>query len=175
MPPRFASTYSPNLLLKSLLLMLFVGLAACSEAEIEPAEGSVGQGGQPAQRVIVETAETRDVDVRQGYAGRARAPGVEVRLVSRASSRSAYTRRVRWSVRVFLFALIRSPLKPHCRPPRRTPGAEADLRQAEREWNRISSLYERNAVSERDRIRLGLPGAGSGKSGGRRGRRYQPS
>jgi membrane fusion protein (multidrug efflux system) len=29
--------------------------------------------------------------------------------------------------------------------------AEADVQQAEREWNRISSLFERNAVSERER------------------------
>lgn len=154
MPPRSASIYSPDLLLKSLLLMLFMGLSACSGGETEPAEGSGVKSGQPAQRVTVETAETRDVDVRQDYAGRARgAREVEVRArIQGILEERLYQEGQVVSEGDSLFRIDPKPSEAALQGARaQRQVAEADLRQAEREWNRISSLYKRNAVSERDR------------------------
>jgi membrane fusion protein (multidrug efflux system) len=134
------------------LLMLVFGLSACSGENSENA----GQGGsaQSAPEVITETAESVDVNVRQDYAGRARgAREVEVRariqgILEERLYREGQIVREGDS----LFRIDRRPAEAALQGARaQRQVAEADLRQAEREWNRISSLYERNAVSERDR------------------------
>jgi membrane fusion protein (multidrug efflux system) len=134
------------------LLMLVFGLSACSGENSENA----GQGGsaQSAPEVITETAEAVDVNVRQDYAGRARgAREVEVRariqgILEERLYREGQIVREGDS----LFRIDRRPAEAALQGARaQRQVAEADLRQAEREWNRISSLYERNAVSERDR------------------------
>jgi membrane fusion protein (multidrug efflux system) len=134
------------------LLMLVFGLSACSGENSENA----GQGGsaQSAPEVITETAESVDVNVRQDYAGRARgAREVEVRariqgILEERLYREGQIVREGDS----LFRIDPRPAQAALQGARaQRQVAEADLRQAEREWNRISSLYERNAVSERDR------------------------
>lgn len=153
MPSHAAPLYSPKPLGRTLLLSLLVaGLVACSGDNNESA-GEDG-GGQPAPEVIVEMAETTDVKVRQDYAGRARgAREVEVRArIQGILEERLYREGQIVSEGDSLFRIDPKPSEAALQGARaQRQVAEADLRQAEREWNRISSLYERNAVSERDR------------------------
>lgn len=151
MLPRPASPYAPSLPLKALMFLLFVGLTACSGDEVEADED---QGGQPAQRVSVELAKTRDIEVRQDYAGRARgAREVEVRArIQGILEERLYQEGQIVSEGDSLFRIDPKPAEATLQGARaQRQVADADLRQARREWNRISSLYDRNAVSERDR------------------------
>ena len=153
MPSHAAPLYSPKPLGRTLLLSLLVaGLVACSGDDNESA-GEDG-GGQPDSEVIVEMAETTDVKVRQDYAGRARgAREVEVRArIQGILEERLYREGQIVSEGDSLFRIDPKPSEAALQGARaQRQVAEADLRQAEREWNRISSLYERNAVSERDR------------------------
>ena len=153
MPSHAAPLYSPKPLGRTLLLFLLVaGLVACSGDNNESA-GEDG-GGQPAPEVIVEMAETTDVKVRQDYAGRARgAREVEVRArIQGILEERLYREGQIVSEGDSLFRIDPKPSEAALQGARaQRQVAEADLRQSEREWNRISSLYERNAVSERDR------------------------
>ncbi|WP_263645070.1 MULTISPECIES: efflux RND transporter periplasmic adaptor subunit [Marinobacter] len=102
----------------------------------------------------METAETTDVTVRQDYAGRARgAREVEVRArIQGILEERLYREGQIVSEGDSLFRIDPKPSEAALQGAKaQRQVAEADLRQAEREWNRISSLYERNAVSERDR------------------------
>ncbi|MAB12495.1 MAG: hypothetical protein CMI59_01145 [Parvibaculum sp.] len=152
MPSHAALLYSSRSLRRTLLLSVLVaGLAACSGDNNQNAgEGS----GRPAPEVIVETAETTDVTVRQDYAGRARgAREVEVRArIQGILEERLYREGQIVSEGDSLFRIDPKPSEAALQGAKaQRQVAEADLRQAEREWNRISSLYERNAVSERDR------------------------
>ncbi|MDL0433175.1 efflux RND transporter periplasmic adaptor subunit [Marinobacter sp. TBZ242] len=152
MPSHAALLYSFKPLRRTLLLSVLVaGLAACSGDNNQNAgEGS----GRPAPEVIVETAETTDVTVRQDYAGRARgAREVEVRArIQGILEERLYREGQIVSEGDSLFRIDPKPSEAALQGAKaQRQVAEADLRQAEREWNRISSLYERNAVSERDR------------------------
>lgn len=152
MPSHAALLYSSKSLRRTLLLSVLVaGLAACSGDNNQNAgEGS----GRPAPEVIVETAETTDVTVRQDYAGRARgAREVEVRArIQGILEERLYREGQIVSEGDSLFRIDPKPSEAALQGAKaQRQVAEADLRQAEREWNRISSLYERNAVSERDR------------------------
>jgi membrane fusion protein, multidrug efflux system len=152
MPSHAALLYSSKSLRRTLLLSVLVaGLAACSGDNNQNAgEGS----SRPAPEVIVETAETTDVTVRQDYAGRARgAREVEVRArIQGILEERLYREGQIVSEGDSLFRIDPKPSEAALQGAKaQRQVAEADLRQAEREWNRISSLYERNAVSERDR------------------------
>lgn len=152
MPSHAALLYSSRSLRRTLLLSVLVaGLAACSGDNNQNAgEGS----GRPAPEVIVETAETTNVTVRQDYAGRARgAREVEVRArIQGILEERLYREGQIVSEGDSLFRIDPKPSEAALQGAKaQRQVAEADLRQAEREWNRISSLYERNAVSERDR------------------------
>ena len=151
MPSRSVSAHAPNLLLKSVLLILFAGLAACNGEEVE--SGGV-QDGQPTQLVTVKSVESRNVEVRQDYAGRARgAREVEVRArIQGILEERLYEEGQIVSEGDSLFRIDPKPAEAALQGAKaQSQVAEADLRQAEREWNRISSLYERNVISERDR------------------------
>jgi membrane fusion protein (multidrug efflux system) len=154
MPSHAALLFLPKSLCQTLLLsLLLVSLAACSGDNNESA-GEGGEGGQPAPEVIVETAETKDVKVRQDYAGRASgAREVEVRArIQGILEERLYREGQIVSEGDSLFRIDPRPAEAALQGARaQRQVAEADLRQAEREWSRISSLYERNAVSERDR------------------------
>ncbi len=132
----------------SILLML----TGCSS---EDGEGQqAGAGGMPPAAVVVQQAEPADVTVRQDYAGRARgAREVEVRArISGILEQRLYEEGQMVREGDALFRIDRKPAAAALQRARaQRQVAEADVQQAEREWNRISSLFERNAVSERDR------------------------
>ncbi len=138
----------------SLLLVALSALALSTGCSNDEASGGQGGGGMPPAAVVVETAEATDVTVRQDYAGRARgAREVEVRArINGILEDRLYEEGQMVSEGDALFRIDRKPSEAALQGARaRQQVAEADLRQAEREWNRISSLYERNAVSERER------------------------
>jgi len=131
------------------LSSLFI-LSACSN---DDAAGQQGDGMPPAA-VVVEQAVAEDVSVRQDYAGRARgAREVEVRArIQGILEERLYEEGQMVSEGDALFRIDRKPAEAALqRANAQRQVAQADLRQAEREWNRISSLFQRNAVSERDR------------------------
>jgi len=135
-----------------IVLLTLFGLAACSGGEQQ------GQQGRdtPPPPVTVQAVETTDVDIEEDYAGRvrgarevhvrARVEGVlEERLYEEGSLVEQGDSLFRIDPRPFEVALQAA------RAERAT--ARAELNQAEREWNRISRLFEQNAVSERERDR----------------------
>ena len=138
--------------------LLFAGLSTllmltgCSGQDGEGQQA--GAGGMPPAAVVVQQATLADVTVRQDYAGRARgAREVEVRArISGILEQRLYEEGQMVREGDALFRIDRKPaaaVLQRARAQRQV--AEADVQQAEREWNRISSLFERNAVSERDR------------------------
>lgn len=142
-------SYSAKAILAGLSVMILV--AGCSG---DSGSESQGQGGMPTPTVVVEKAQTRDVSVQQDYAGRARgAREVEVRArIQGILEERLYEEGQIVSEGDSLFRIDPKPTEAALQGAEaQRQVAEADLRQAEREWNRISSLYKRNAVSERDR------------------------
>src|SRR5690554_740711 len=131
-------------------LSLLLILAGCSSDDQAQEAG----GGMPPAAVVIEEAVATDVSVRQDYAGRARgAREVEVRSrISGILEERLYDEGQMVREGDPLFRIDRKPAEAALQRARaQRQVADANLRQAEREWNRISSLYERNAVSERDR------------------------
>ncbi|WBU40868.1 MULTISPECIES: efflux RND transporter periplasmic adaptor subunit [Marinobacter] len=125
-------------------------LGGCSNDDA----GSQQGGGMPPAAVVVERAVAEDVSVRQDYAGRARgAREVEVRArIQGILEERLYEEGQMVQEGEPLFRIDRKPAEAALqRAQAQRQVAEADLRQAEREWNRISSLFQRNAVSERER------------------------
>lgn len=133
-----------------IVVLAVLGLAGCDTGE---QQGEKGQDTPPPP-VTVSEVETTDVTIREDYAGRvrgarevlvrARVEGVlEERLYEEGSLVEQGERLFRIDPRPFEVALQAAEAE------RET--ARANLNQAEREWNRISSLYEQNAVSERER------------------------
>ena len=138
--------------------LLFAGLSTllmltgCSGQDGEGQQA--GAGGMPPAAVVVQQATLADVTVRQDYAGRARgAREVEVRArISGILEQRLYEEGQMVREGDALFRIDRKPAAAALQRARaQRQVAEADVQQAEREWNRISSLFERNAVSERDR------------------------
>ena len=138
--------------------LLFAGLSTllmltgCSGQDGEGQQA--GAGGMPPAAVVVQQATLADVTVRQDYAGRARgAREGEVRArISGILEQRLYEEGQMVREGDALFRIDRKPAAAALQRARaQRQVAEADVQQAEREWNRISSLFERNAVSERDR------------------------
>lgn len=124
-------------------------LAGCSNDD-----NGEQQGGMPPAAVVVETAQQSNASVLQDYAGRARgAREVQVRArINGILEERLYEEGQMVNEGDALFRIDRQPAEAELQRARaQGQVAEADLRQAEREWNRISSLYDRNAVSERER------------------------
>ncbi|KPQ29825.1 MAG: membrane fusion protein [Marinobacter excellens HL-55] len=131
-------------------LSFFLLLVGCSNDESDGQQ----DGGMPPAAVVVETAKSEDVSVRQDYAGRARgAREVEVRArIQGILEERLYNEGQMVREGDALFRIDRKPAEAALQRARaQSQVAQADLRQAEREWNRISSLFQRNAVSERER------------------------
>lgn len=138
--------------------LLFAGLSTllmltgCSGQDGEGQQA--GAGGMPPAAVVVQQATLADVTVRQDYAGRARgAREVEVRArISGILEQRLYEEGQMVREGDALFRIDRKPAAVALQRARaQRQVAEADVQQAEREWKRISSLFERNAVSERER------------------------
>ncbi|MEP3590157.1 MAG: efflux RND transporter periplasmic adaptor subunit [Marinobacter sp.] len=138
-----------GLIIASLSMLLM--LAGCSS---EDSAGQQGGGGFPPAAVTVATAELSNATVRQDYAGRARgAREVQVRArVNGVLEERLYAEGQMVREGDSLFRIDPKPAEAAYQQAKaQRQVAEANLRQAEREWARISSLYKRKAVSERDR------------------------
>ena len=132
------------------LLALTMGLVACG--------GDGGQGKQggamPPPPVSVTEVQTEDVTIQEDYAGRVRgAREVSVRArVEGVLEERLYDEGGVVEQGEPLFRIDPQPFKVALQAARaQLESAQADLNQARREWNRVSSLYEKNAVSERER------------------------
>ncbi|MGM0768753.1 MAG: efflux RND transporter periplasmic adaptor subunit [Pseudomonadota bacterium] len=137
-----------GMLLAGLIAVALV--AGCSGTD----GGDQGQNGTPPPAVVVEEPKVQDLSVRQDYAGRARgAREVEVRArIQGILEERLYEEGQRVSEGDSLFRIDPKPTEAALKGAQaQRQVAEADLRQAEREWRRIESLYTRNAVSERER------------------------
>lgn len=135
---------TPLMFMASVLL-----LAGCGQGEEQP------QGrDMPPPPVTVTTVEKTSVEIEEDYAGRVRgAREVDVR----ARVEGVLEQRLHEEGAVVeqgapLFRIDPEPFEVALQAAEAELGtAQADLSQAEMEWNRISRLYEQNAVSERER------------------------
>lgn len=135
-----------------LLLLSALVLTACSG---DSGQEQAGAGGEaPPPQVRVQAVEATSVDVNQDYAGRARgAREVEVRArIQGILEERLYEEGEVVAEGAPLFRIDRAPAAAAVKGAEaQRQVARADLRQAQREWNRIASLYDRGAISERDR------------------------
>lgn len=124
--------------------------AGCSD---QPQDAG-GRGGMPPPGVAVEEVSLTSVNVIQDYAGRARgAREVEVRArIQGILEERLYSEGQVVAEGDSLFRIDPNPARAAVQGAEaQRQVARANLSQAEREWNRISSLFERSAVSERER------------------------
>ncbi|PMR75519.1 efflux RND transporter periplasmic adaptor subunit [Billgrantia endophytica] len=134
--------------------LLATFLAGCGQDD-NGGGGPMGGGGdQPPPQVSVLSVEPRSVDVVVEYAARARGSReVEVRArVQGILEQRLYTEGQVVEEGEPLFRIDREPYEIELqRAQAERANAQADLNQARREWQRISSLFDQNAVSERER------------------------
>ncbi len=124
-------------------------LAACSG----DAEES-GQPDEPPPPVTVAAVSATSVDVEQDYAGRAHgARQVEVRArVEGVLEERLYEEGQMVEQGDALFRIDPKPFQARLEEAEaQRESARADLEEAEREWRRIERLFERDAISERER------------------------
>lgn len=111
-------------------------------------------GGAPPPPVTVAAMEAEDVDVQAEYAGRARGSHeVEVRArVEGILERRLYVEGEMVERGTPLFQIDAEPYEiALMRAEAERANARAELNRAEREWNRISELFEQGTASERER------------------------
>ncbi|WP_206211779.1 efflux RND transporter periplasmic adaptor subunit [Wenzhouxiangella sp. XN24] len=134
------------------VLLSFAVLAACGDGPGGQAEGE-GAGG-PAAPVSFVVVERQEAVIHRDYVARlhgareaevrARVGGIlEARLYDEGSSVAKGTSLFRLDRAPYRIALQRSEAE--------LANARAALNQAEREWRRVSGLFEQAAVSERER------------------------
>lgn len=138
----------------ALVGLMAVGLSACGQ-DNDQAGGPMGGGGErPPPPVVVLGVEPRSVEVIEEYAARARGSReVEVRArVDGILEERLYTEGQMVSEGDALFRIDREPYEIALkRAEAERANARAELNQANREWQRISTLFNQNAVSERER------------------------
>ncbi len=138
----------------ALVLLLAVGLAACGQ-DNDQAGGPMGGGeGQPPPPVVAVSVEPRSVEVVEEYAARVRGSReVEVRArVDGILEERLYTEGQVVDKGDALFRIDREPYEIELkRAEAERANAQAELNQANREWQRISTLFNQSAVSERER------------------------
>jgi membrane fusion protein, multidrug efflux system len=134
--------------------LMAVGLAACGQ-DNDQAGGPMGGGGdRPPPPVVVVGVEPRSVEVIEEYAARARGSReVEVRArVDGILEERLYTEGQVVEAGDPLFRIDREPYEIELqRAEAERANVRAELNQANREWGRISTLFNQNAVSERER------------------------
>ncbi|MFO7649104.1 MULTISPECIES: efflux RND transporter periplasmic adaptor subunit [Halomonas] len=138
----------------ALVGLMAVGLAACGQDNGEQAGGPMGGGDRPPPPVVVVGVEPRSVEVIEEYAARARGSReVEVRArVDGILEERLYTEGQVVEEGAALFRIDREPYEiALTRAEAERANAQAELNQANREWQRISTLFNQNAVSERER------------------------
>ena len=133
--------------------LMAIGLSACGQPEDESA-GPAGGGERPPPPVVVVGVEPRSVEVIEEYAARARGSRVvQVRArVDGILEERLYTEGQVVQGGDALFRIDREPYEIELqRAQAERANARAELNQANREWQRISTLFNQNAVSERER------------------------
>ncbi|MBZ0330550.1 efflux RND transporter periplasmic adaptor subunit [Halomonas sp. ANAO-440] len=128
-------------------------LAGCEQGD-NAGGGAMGGGERPPPQVSVLGVEPRSVDVVEEYAARVRGSReVEVRArVQGILEERLYTEGQVVEEGEPLFHIDREPYEIELqRAQAERANAQAELNQARREWQRISTLYNQNAVSERER------------------------
>ena len=129
-----------------------MALTACGGED----EGADAQE-RPPQPVMLSELQPETANVVGEYAGRLRGSReVEVRAqVSGILQERLYLEGQRVDEGVALFRIDQAPYEIALKRARaELANAEATLNQAQREWRRISGLYDQNAVSERERDRV---------------------
>lgn len=144
----------PQSLLRGVSLLALMGfaLSGCGDPGAEQAGG--GQAPPPA--VTVQAVEPETIDVYGEYPGRVRGSRqVEVRAqVSGILEERLYVEGQVVRQGDPLFRIEREPYEIAVkRAEAERADARANLNQADREWQRISALFEQNAVSQRERDR----------------------
>jgi len=134
--------------------LMAVGLSACGQDNDQAGAPGGGGGDRPPPPVVVVGVEPRSVEVIQEYAARARGSReVEVRArVDGILEERLYTEGQMVSEGDALFRIDSEPYEIALkRAEAERANARAELNQANREWQRISTLFNQNAVSERER------------------------
>lgn len=134
----------------ALAALLLLALTACGNDS--PDSGSSEQQQPP--RVTVSGIELQAVDVREQYAGRARgAREVEVRpRIEGILETRSYTEGAMVEQGETLFRIDPEPFEAAVDSAEaQLQNARANLRQAERDWERVQSLYADDAISTRER------------------------
>src|SRR5690625_2439714 len=158
--------------------LLALALVGCGS----DSQDAAGSAQQPPAPVSVVTVDLETVDVLSDYAGRVRASReVEVRArVDGILEERLYLEGAMVDQGAALFRIDAEPFEvavAAAEAERAT--AKADLNQAELDWQRFSRLFERNAVSERERDeartgveagRAALAAAEAGRGGAQLGR-----
>lgn len=117
-------------------------------------ESNQGNNGMPPMPVTAMVVSASDVEVIGEYPARVRGVRqIEVRArVSGILEQRMFAEGERVEEGTALFQIEEAPYRIALRMARaEQSNAEAAYRQAEREWRRISGLFEQNAISERER------------------------
>ncbi|TVQ73367.1 MAG: efflux RND transporter periplasmic adaptor subunit [Chromatiaceae bacterium] len=131
-------------------------LGLCVALILAMVPAAAQQGDRPPPPVTLEPAQVDSIEVQGVYAGRARGSReVEVRArVDGILEERLYVEGQAVDQGDALFRIEEEPYKialQHAQA--QQANARAALNQAQREWDRISSLYARDAVSQRERDR----------------------
>ena len=134
-------------------------LALCSLALVACDDNGAAAGGpqQPPPTVMTTTVERTTVEVERDYAGRVRgARTVEVRArVDGILEQRRFTEGQRVELGDVLFDIDARPFEIALRRAKaEQQNAQANVNQADREWQRIDRLFKQNTVSERDRDQI---------------------
>ncbi len=135
--------------------IVLIGCGGDHAPDQDPAGGGTpGGGDMPPTPVSVVVLQPTDVERTSEYPGRVRGiREIEVRArVGGILERRMFAEGQRVEEGEPLFQIDEAPYQIALRMARAEhKNAEANYRQAERDWRRISGLFEQNAVSERER------------------------
>lgn len=143
----FPARFGSRLLISATLISSLL-LTACSGGDNDESRE------MPPASVVTVKVVPQNVEVRADYAGRA-AGAREVEIRSRLAGileKRNYVEGDRVEAGEVLFSIERKPFEVALRSAEaELSNARANLRQAEREWQRIENLYDEQAISQREK------------------------